>query len=157
MFPELPGEVQTIRAPPLGMGVDSECKIREHSGGDCPVSVSWPLLPPPGVSFIQWTVDMPVMCSAGLHWAFPLHFFHSTDCYSQSSFFRGQWRCTPREKLRLLGDQEEAPWAMFPLEALDFIVFTPHQRQWENIFIFHHCLPFLKKMFSVFSFYFADY
>ena len=156
MFPELPGEVQTITSPPLGLGVDSECKIREHRGGNCPVSVSWPLLPPPGVSFIEWTVDMPVMCSAGLHWAFPLHFFHSTDCIhkalssedSEDALLERSWdylviRRKPRGQCFLW-----RPW----ISLYSLLI-----RQWENIFIFHHRLPFLKKMFSVFSFFFSDY
>lgn len=77
-------------------------------------------------------------------------FFIAQIVFTKLSLQRTKQGCTPREKQRVLGDLEGAPLAMFPLEALDFIVFTPHQRKWENISIFHRRSSFLKEMFSVF-------
>lgn len=90
------------RHPALGMGVDIERKIRAHSGRDSSVSVSWPLLPPPGVFYQVNSHWMPVICAQQA--CTKLHFFHSTDCIHKSSLFRGQ------SEDALLEEEAESTW-----------------------------------------------
>ena len=156
MFPELPGEVQTITSPRTGHGRGYWAQDQGRTVAGTPVCLWAGLSSLHQECFLSSEQSLNA-CYVLSRLALSCIFFIAQIVFTKLSLQRTKRGCTPREKLRVLGDLEGAPLAMFPLEALDFIVFTPHQRKWENISIFHHRLSFLKEMFSVFIFFFSDY